>query len=96
MANVYVINKSSHDFSNATAFGNLIFMTEGSMNRFDTNNMIRQFKECLKGSKRTDYLLLCSLNVMNAVACAVFAKKHGTLNLLLYRNGKYVERNHLL
>uniref|UniRef100_A0A6H1ZAK3 Uncharacterized protein n=1 Tax=viral metagenome TaxID=1070528 RepID=A0A6H1ZAK3_9ZZZZ len=95
-AKVYIVNKSAHDFSGAEKYGKLIFMTEGKMNRFSTNDMIRQFKESMEESYKDDYLLLCSLNVMNAIACAVFARKHGTLNLLLYKEGEYVERNHVL
>ena len=96
MPKVYVVNKSSHDFSKAEQFGELVFCTEGRMNRFGTNDMVRRFKDAMKGSKKTDYILLCSLNVMNSLACSVFARKHGTLNLLLYKEGDYIERNHLL
>ena len=96
MAKVFIVNKSAHDFSGAKKFGKLVFMTEGKMNRFNTNDMIRKFTEAMKNSKKHDYILLCSLNVMNAIACSVFARKHGTLNLLLYKDGEYVERNHVL
>lgn len=93
---VFVVNKSTHDFSRAEKFGELVFMTEGRMNRYATNDMCRKFGECMEGSSKEDYILLCALNVMNAIACAVFARKHGTLNLLLFKEGKYIERNHLL
>ena len=96
MPRVYVVNKSAHDFSKAEKFGQLVFMTEGRMNRFGTNDMVRKFKDAMRNSKREDYLLLCSLNVMNSLACAVFGRKHGTLNLLLFKEGEYLERNHLL
>ena len=96
MSKVFVVNKSTHDFSKATQYGELVFMTEGRMNRFGTNDMHRMFKDAMEGSSKDDHILLCSLNVMNAMACAVFARKHGTLNLLLYKDGKYIERNHLL
>lgn len=95
MAKVFVVNKSSHDFSRAKRFGELIYCTEGRFNRFATNDMIRKFNEAMENSSKDDYILLCSLNVMNAIACAVFASKHGTLNLLLYKDGRYIERNHL-
>lgn len=95
MKKVFVVNRSSHNFQKAEKFGKLFFMSEGRMNRFSTNDMIRRFKEALNDSSEKDYLLLCSLNVMNAIACAVFAHKHGTLNLLLYKDGKYIERNHV-
>jgi hypothetical protein len=96
MPKVYIVNKSAHDFSKAEKFGSLIYCTEGRINRFATNNMVRKFEDAMKDSTKDDYILLCSLNVMNAIACAVFAKKHGTLNLLLYKDGKYIERNHRL
>lgn len=96
MSKVFVVNRSNHDFSRAEEFGELVFCTEGRMNRFATNDMIRRFSEVMSKSSEEDYVLLCSLNVMNAIACAVFAYKHGALNLLLYKDGKYIERNHLL
>ena len=95
MSKVYVVNKSAHDFSSAKKFGHLLYMTEGRMNRFGTNDMVRRFQESMKKSKKEDYILLCSLNIMNSLACAVFARKHGTLNLLLFKDGEYLERNHV-
>lgn len=96
MPKVFIVNKSSHDFSAAMQYGELVFLSEGPMNRYSTNNMLRIFTETMKGSSRKDYIVPCSLNVMNSIACALFARKHGTLNLLLYRDGFYVERNHIL
>lgn len=95
MASVFIVNKSSHDFSSAEQYGDLVFLSEGPMNRYSTNNMIREFKEKMKDSTSLDYIVPCSLNVMNAIACALFAFKHGGLNLLLFRRGEYIERNHV-
>jgi len=58
--------------------------------------MFRDFSYIMKGSNKRDYIVPCSLNVMNSVAAAIFAHKHGRLNLLLYKNGKYLERNLIL
>jgi hypothetical protein len=91
---VYVVNRSSHNYDEAKNFGKLIFMSEGRMNRFATNDMIRKFTESMENSDPEDYILLCSLNVMNTLAGSIFAHKHGTLNLLLFKEGKYLERNH--
>lgn len=96
MHKVYVVNKSAHDFSPAESYGEVIFLSEGSMNRYATNSMIRQFEDAMKDSQPNDYIVPCSLNVMNSIACAIFAHKHGKLNLLLYKNGVYIERNHIL
>ena len=95
MNNVYIINRSSHDFSSAEEYGKLIFLSSGPMNRYGTNNMIREFSAIMKDSSPSDYIVPCSLNVMGAIACAVFAHKHGTLNLLLFKEGRYIERNHV-
>ena len=93
---VFVVNKSSHDFGPADKYGKVKFLSEGSMNRYATNSMVRLFEEAMKDSEPTDYIVPCSLNVMNSIACAIFAHKHGRLNLLLYKDGIYIERNHVL
>lgn len=96
MKKVYIVNKSTHDFSAARNYGELVFLSEGPMNRYSTNNMMRVFADVMRDSKSTDFIVPCSLNVMNSIACAIFARKHGTLNLLLFRGGGYIERNHVL
>lgn len=96
MPKVYIVNKSSHDFSPAEKYGELIFLSEGSINRYATNNMHRIFSEILVDSSPEDYIVLCSLSVMNSIAGAIFAHKHGKLNLLLFKDGKYIERNLVL
>ena len=96
MRKIYVINKSAHDFSEAKKWGELVYCTKGRMNRFNTNDMIRKFKDSMKNSKKEDYILPCSLNIMNSIACAVFGARHKALNLLLFKDGEYIERNHIL
>ena len=93
MPKVYIINKSAHNFSATKKYGKAVYLSEGLMDRYATNNIHRQFYAILKHSKPEDYLVLCSLNVMNSIACAIFTKMHGELNLLLYKQGKYIERN---
>jgi len=93
---VFIVNKSAHNFEAAEEYGKIIFLSEGPVNRYATNSMIRQFVDSMKDSCKTDYIVPCSLNVMNSIACAIFAYKHGRLNLLLFKNGSYIERNHVL
>ena len=94
MNKVFIVNKSSHDFSAAKHYGEVIYLSEGPMNRYSTNNMCRVFLDKMKDSTPDDYIVPCSLNVMNSIACAIFAHKHGKLNLLLFKDGSYIERNH--
>ena len=96
MKKVFIVNKSAHDFSPAEAFGEIVFLSEGSINRYATNNMHRKFSEILEDSLPDDHLVLCSLSVMNSIAGAIFAHKHGKLNLLLFKDGSYIERNLVL
>ena len=93
---VFIVNKSTHDFGPAEEYGKIIFLSEGSMNRYATNSMMRQFNEVMKDSLAEDFIVPCSLNVMNSIACAIFAHKHGRLNLLLFKDGLYIMRNHVL
>ena len=93
---VYIVNKSAHDFSAAEKFGELVYITKGRLNRFAVNDMCRKTKQALEHSSPDDYIVPCSLNVLNAVACSVFARKHGRLNLLLFKDGDYLERNLIL
>lgn len=93
MPKVYIVNKSAHDFSAADKYGEVVFLSEGPMNRYSINNMMRQFTDRMKDSHEGDYLVPCSLNVMNSVASSILSFKHGKLNLLLFKEGNYIERN---
>ena len=93
MPRVYVISRSPHDFSEAEHFGELIFLSEGRMNRFSTNHIARSFMEIMKDCQPEDYILQTGLTVMNMIATAIFASKHKRLNLLIYAQGKYSPRS---
>ena len=93
MPNVYIVNQSSHDYSKAELYGKLIPLSIGSMNRYQVNDMVRKFSEKLNDSNPDDYLVMSGLAMMNTIAATVFALKHHRLNLLLFKNGHYVERN---
>ena len=86
---VYIVNKSAHNFSEAEKFGEIVFLTSGRLNRFNINDMHRQCTEALSESKEDDYIVPCSLNILNSIACSIFAVKHGRLNLLLFKEGRY-------
>jgi hypothetical protein len=92
MSNVYIVNKSGHDFSAALEYGDLTFLSDGVMKRYAINNMYRQFKERLKNSGPEDWIVPCSLSNMNIVACSIFVRMHGRLNLLLYKDPVYIKR----
>lgn len=89
---VYVPNKGPHDYSDAKKYGRLEFCTFGSVDRFDTAEMYRELSEAMYDSRPGDYILLTSLASLCAVACSIFAVKHGKLNLLIHSGSDYVLR----
>lgn len=97
MTTVYVVNKGGHDFSPASKYGRLVYLSEGLVSPFSVDKMYREFVEKFHDSGPDDFILMTGLSVMNSIACATFACKHdGRLNLLLYRNKKYITRTLLL
>ena len=97
MKKVFIINKSSHDYSKAEEFGELVFMSEGSMSRFAVSNLFRIFQPFINQSNSEDYILIGGHSVMCSIACSMFATKHERLNLLIYKSvpkklGTYLER----
>jgi len=90
---VFIPNKGSHDYSEAERYGELIFVSDGIQNRFSVDQMCRTWKDFLSTSTKKDYLLVTSLTILNCIGCAVFVAKHGVLNLLLFKSGKYMARS---
>lgn len=92
MPKVYVPNRGAHDYSAAERFGTLVFCTEGSLQKYNTSQMVRELREALKNSHSDDYILLTSLTTLCSIACAIFAAQHLCLNLLIFKDDDYVSR----
>lgn len=97
MAKVYVVNKGGHNYSDAKRFGELHFLSEGPISKFAVSKIYREFAMQLRESTPNDFILITGLTTMACIACACFSFLHkGKLNMLLYKNGKYVERRLML
>lgn len=96
MANVYIVNKGGHDYSDAQRFGVVQFLSEGPVSKYAVSKIYREFAMRMRGSGADDYILLTGLTTMACIACSCFSYIHGRLNLLIYKNGKYVERRLVL
>ncbi len=93
MSTVFIINQGGHDYSEAEKYGKIVFLSKGPYDPYAVSQMIRSFREKLKDSEPDDWILPTGLSNMQTMACLIFASKHkGRLNLLLYKDGKYVER----
>ena len=93
MTRVYIVNRGPHDYSAAKHYGELVFCTTGSLDKFDTSQMYRELADSLYDSQAEDYILLTSLTSLCCVACGIFASKHQRLNLLLHRGDSYLARS---
>jgi len=91
-ATVYIVNRSAHDFSDAEKYGTIRYLTEGNIYPFNVAKMVRIVEEEFQNARPQDYILLTSLTVLCCITCSIFAKRFGRLNLLLFKDGKYVER----
>lgn len=96
MPTVYIVNKGGHDFSAATEYGKLSYLSEGQYSPFAVDKIYREMARKIKNSSPDDYILSTGLSIMNSIACSCFAHKHGKLNLLLYKNGRYIARTLLI
>jgi hypothetical protein len=84
---VFVPSKSHHDFSKAKNFGELVFLTQGQINRYDVNYIAQLCTEAMTDARAGDYIMVSSLSVITAVASAIFSARFGRLNLLQYDAG---------
>ena len=92
MSKVFILNHGPYDYSPAEEFGSLTFITEGKLPRLDVAGMFRECDDALRGAEESDYLLLTGLTVLASVACAIFARRFGRLNLLLWDGKRYIPR----
>ena len=90
---VFIPVHSSHDYSAAEEYGQLIYLSESSINKFNTNTMFLEFSETLEDAEADDYLLVTALGVMNCIATAIMIKKFNRVNFLLYNGGEYIDRS---
>ena len=94
---IYVISDSGHDLSPAIKYGELVIMSKGYVDKYNTSQMVRTFAPYMVESKPNDFILISGPTVMSSIACSMFSAKHGKLNLLLWRaeqdgNDRYLHR----
>lgn len=93
MTKVYIVNRGAHDYSAAEEFGELTYCTDGPLDKFDIQQMYRELDTAMADSGPGDFILLTSLTSLCSVACALFAAKHGRLNLLIHSRDGYVAKS---
>ncbi len=89
---VYITNRGAHDYSDAEQYGELVYCTEGIIGKYNTSQMVREFEQAMSDSQPEDYILLTSLTTLCSIATSLFAFKHGRLNLLIFKDDRYLVR----
>jgi len=97
MARIFVVNQSGHDITpvhEVVEDATVVYLSEGSVNIFNMDRVIRDFGLRMHSSSPDDYLLLSGSIAINLVAFGILLEKHGKVNLLLWhaREGRYVPR----
>lgn len=93
MTKVFIPNKGGHDYSDAERFGELVFLTEGTVRKEAVNEHYRRMIEMgIGNSEPGDYLVVCSLSVLTAIAASILSRMHGKVNFLLFDGRRYVQR----
>jgi hypothetical protein len=88
---VFIVNQSCHDLTEAEKFGDIVIMSKGRYNQLATGKMYRDFEIILRDSNRLDFIVPCGRRIMSIVACSIFAKMHGRINLLVYLQPKELD-----
>ena len=96
MTRVFIPNLGAHDHSDAERYGELVYVTKGQIDKFATGTMYRIWLKALKDSSPDDIILQTGLTTLCEVGCAVFGAIHGRLNLLIWRNDRYLLREMVL
>lgn len=94
MARVFIPNKGAgHDYSGAEEIGDLVYVTEGLINPFNTGALVRYWTQALEDSSPGDWIVMTSLNTICSIGAFLFGARHGQLNLLIFkRDGTYERR----
>ena len=80
----FVVCTNRHVIVLPPEWNNVVPLSEYTMDKFNTEKMKLRFEKFLLHSNPEDLLLLSGATVMNCIACAIFAKLHSRLNLLIF------------
>lgn len=91
---VFVVNFNGHDLTEASKYGQLVYLTTGSINIFATDRLVYHLINALKEIEEEDFLLLSGNIVANILAFCIILTKHKKVNVLIYnfKNKGYVLR----
>ena len=82
---VFVTNKSpDHDYTSATKFGSLRFVTSGNYPVFKTARLIEEITDVLVYSEANDYILPSGSATIAAIVLTIWLEMHSQARILLW------------
>ncbi len=96
MRKVFVLNNGGKNYGDAERFGDIVFCTQGSLDKWDVSQMYRDLEMALIDANPDDFILLDSLASLCSVASAMMAARFGEVHFLIFKDGKYIQRDLML
>jgi len=95
MPKVFIINKGRHNYTDAEKYGELVSVSEGSIDKYNPDKIYRDFYEVLNNSTPEDFLLLSGLALVNSIATGIMVALHGKVNYLIFhqRKSNYIKKD---
>lgn len=90
---VYILADGGHDYSDATRFGDLVFLKIPTFAKWDIARLHDELAEGLKDATEDDLLVISHLTSHCCVATALMVEWFGRVNFLIFRKDKYEEKN---
>ena len=81
---VWIVNYAGHDYSRATEFGPLDFLTQGYVSMGNLERLFFIIAESVNKTKSDDFLLLSGLLILNTIAAMAWLMKHKSVKFLLW------------
>lgn len=79
---VFVVNNSGYPYEKLEQYGEIIFLTQGSINHNRLNASIKKMGNLLATSSEQDYLCISGNNFLCALATAIWGNMHGMCTFL--------------
>lgn len=79
---VYIPNRVFHDYSDARRFGELVQLSQGSIDTMSLEDLESRFREKMKESMPHDWILLSGSPLLNVIAAHIQLEKHGAVKML--------------
>lgn len=82
MSKVWIVNYAGHDYSDATRFGELDFITKGYVSRGSLDRLLYGVAESVARSEPSDWFLPSGMILLNVLAAVLWVKRHGKIKIL--------------